>query len=88
MLRAGGAKAVAAELRELDVFPDFADDPSFYVDYDETGRSRSASASRSARPDPAGRARALRTPAGNLAKTAGTARTARALRTPTGPKAG
>ena len=37
MLRAGGAKAVAAELRELDVFPDFADDPSFYVDYDEAG---------------------------------------------------
>ncbi len=37
MLRVGGAKTLAAELKELDVFPAFEDDPSFYVDYDETG---------------------------------------------------
>jgi sulfite reductase beta subunit-like hemoprotein len=35
--RAGGAKAIAAELKELDVFPAPEDDPDFYVDYDETG---------------------------------------------------
>jgi hypothetical protein len=35
--RVGGAKAVAADLKELDEFPlpDVA--PEFYVDYDETG---------------------------------------------------
>jgi sulfite reductase beta subunit-like hemoprotein len=35
--RAGGAKAIAAELKELDVFPAPEDGPDFYVDYDETG---------------------------------------------------
>ncbi|HET8621912.1 MAG TPA: nitrite/sulfite reductase [Acidimicrobiales bacterium] len=35
--RAGGAKAIAAELKELDVFPAPEDGPEFYVDYDETG---------------------------------------------------
>ena len=37
LTRIGGPKAVAAELKELDAFPDFEEDPSFYVDYDETG---------------------------------------------------
>ncbi len=37
MLRSGGAKALAGELKHLDSFPAFAEDPSFYVDYDETG---------------------------------------------------
>ena len=37
MDRAGGAKAIAAELKELDVFPTPEDGPEFYVDYDETG---------------------------------------------------
>jgi sulfite reductase beta subunit-like hemoprotein len=37
MDRAGGAKAVAAELKELDEFPPPEDGPEFYVDYDETG---------------------------------------------------
>jgi sulfite reductase (ferredoxin) len=35
--RAGGAKAVAADLKELDVFPTPDEAPDFYVDYDETG---------------------------------------------------
>ena len=35
--RAGGARELAAELKDLDSFPDHADDPSFYIDYDETG---------------------------------------------------
>jgi sulfite reductase (ferredoxin) len=37
MDRAGGAKAIAAELKELDEFPTPEDGPGFYVDYDETG---------------------------------------------------
>jgi sulfite reductase beta subunit-like hemoprotein len=37
MERAGGAKSIAAELKELDVFPTPEDGPEFYVDYDETG---------------------------------------------------
>jgi sulfite reductase (ferredoxin) len=37
MERAGGAKSIAAELKELDVFPMPEDGPEFYVDYDETG---------------------------------------------------
>ena len=37
MDRAGGAKAIAAELKELDQFPLPEDGPEFYVDYDETG---------------------------------------------------
>ena len=37
MLRAGGARALAAELKDLDEFPDYDDDPTFYVDYGETG---------------------------------------------------
>jgi sulfite reductase (ferredoxin) len=35
--RAGGAKALAAELKELDHFPLPDEAPEFYVDYDETG---------------------------------------------------
>jgi sulfite reductase (ferredoxin) len=35
--RAGGASAVAAGLQDLDHFPTFEQDPSFYADYDETG---------------------------------------------------
>jgi sulfite reductase beta subunit-like hemoprotein len=35
--RAGGAKAVGAELKHLDVFPTPDDGPEFYVDYGETG---------------------------------------------------
>ena len=37
MDRAGGAKAIAADLKELDEFPTPDDGPDFYVDYDETG---------------------------------------------------
>jgi sulfite reductase (ferredoxin) len=37
MDRAGGAKALAAELKELDHFPLPDEVPDFYVDYDETG---------------------------------------------------
>ena len=37
LTRAGGPKAIAGYLKELDTFPDFEEDPSFYVDYDETG---------------------------------------------------
>ncbi len=35
--RAGGTKAVAEELKDLDVFPTPDEAPDFYVDYDETG---------------------------------------------------
>jgi sulfite reductase beta subunit-like hemoprotein len=35
--RSGGAKAIAAELKELDVFPTPEEGPEFYVDYGETG---------------------------------------------------
>ncbi|HEX6424891.1 MAG TPA: nitrite/sulfite reductase [Acidimicrobiales bacterium] len=37
MDRAGGAKALAGELRDLDHFPTPDEAPDFYVDYDETG---------------------------------------------------
>ena len=35
--RSGGAAGVAADLKELDHFPAFEDDPDFYVDFGETG---------------------------------------------------
>lgn len=35
--RSGGAGAIGDELRDLDVFPSFDDDPDFYVDFGETG---------------------------------------------------
>jgi len=35
--RSGGAAGVGATLKDLDAFPDPEDDPSFYVDFDETG---------------------------------------------------
>jgi len=35
--RVGGAKAVGAELKELDRFPTPEEGPDFFVDYDETG---------------------------------------------------
>ena len=35
--RAGGAKAVGDTLADLDVFPDPEQDPSFFIDFDETG---------------------------------------------------
>jgi len=37
MERVGGVKEVAATLMDLDEFPDFDDDPSYYVDFDEAG---------------------------------------------------
>jgi len=37
MDRCGGAKAIAAELKDLDDFPLPEEAPDFYVDYDETG---------------------------------------------------
>ena len=37
MQRAGGARSVAQGLKDLDAFPAYEDDPSFYVDFDETG---------------------------------------------------
>jgi sulfite reductase beta subunit-like hemoprotein len=37
MDRSGGAKGVAEELKKFDEFPTPEEDPSFYVDYDETG---------------------------------------------------
>jgi sulfite reductase beta subunit-like hemoprotein len=37
MDRAGGVKAVAEGLKDLDVFPTFEENPDFYVDYGETG---------------------------------------------------
>ncbi|MCU1453925.1 MAG: sulfite reductase, beta subunit (hemoprotein) [Acidimicrobiales bacterium] len=35
--RSGGVKAIAADLKELDVFPEPSEAPEFYVDYSETG---------------------------------------------------
>jgi sulfite reductase (ferredoxin) len=35
--RAGGAKIIAAELKDLDQFPTPEEGPEFFVDYDETG---------------------------------------------------
>ncbi|MDP9071200.1 MAG: nitrite/sulfite reductase [Actinomycetota bacterium] len=35
--RCGGAAAVGAELKDLDVFPPPEENPDFYVDFDETG---------------------------------------------------
>ena len=35
--RVGGPAAVAAELKQLDQFPAFEDDPNYYIDYGETG---------------------------------------------------
>jgi sulfite reductase beta subunit-like hemoprotein len=35
--RVGGAKTLAAELKHLDEFPTPEQDPSFYIDFDETG---------------------------------------------------
>ncbi len=35
--RSGGAKAVAADLKELDSFPTPEEGPEYYVDYGETG---------------------------------------------------
>jgi hypothetical protein len=37
MERSGGAKAIGAELKELDQFPTPDEDPSYYIDYGETG---------------------------------------------------
>jgi hypothetical protein len=37
MDRSGGAKAIGAELKELDEFPLPSEGPEFYVDYGETG---------------------------------------------------
>jgi sulfite reductase beta subunit-like hemoprotein len=37
MDRAGGAKAIGTELKELDVVPTPEEGPDYYVDYDETG---------------------------------------------------
>jgi sulfite reductase beta subunit-like hemoprotein len=37
MDRAGGAKSIAEELKDLDEFPTPEDAPEYYVDYDETG---------------------------------------------------
>jgi sulfite reductase beta subunit-like hemoprotein len=37
MERSGGASEIAASLKDLDQFPAFEDDESFYVDYGETG---------------------------------------------------
>ena len=37
MDRAGGAKVIADDLRDLDEFPTPDDGPDYYVDYDETG---------------------------------------------------
>jgi sulfite reductase beta subunit-like hemoprotein len=35
--RSGGPKAIAAELKDLDVFPTPEERPDFYIDFDETG---------------------------------------------------
>jgi sulfite reductase (ferredoxin) len=37
MERAGGAKTIAADLKQLDEFPTPEEGPEYYVDYDETG---------------------------------------------------
>jgi hypothetical protein len=35
--RAGGAKALAAELKDLDDWPTPEERPDYYIDFDETG---------------------------------------------------
>jgi sulfite reductase (ferredoxin) len=35
--RSGGASAIGRELRELDAFPAFEEDPDFFIDFGETG---------------------------------------------------
>ncbi len=35
--RVGGARELAVELKDLDRFPAYGEDPDFYVDFDETG---------------------------------------------------
>ncbi|MDG2028112.1 MAG: nitrite/sulfite reductase [Acidimicrobiales bacterium] len=35
--RSGGAAAIGATLKDLDEFPEYDEDPDFYVDFDETG---------------------------------------------------
>ena len=35
--RSGGAAALGQSLKELDVFPNFEENPDFYIDYGETG---------------------------------------------------
>ena len=40
--RSGGAATVGTTLKDLDVFPTPEEDPSFYVDFDETGPYESA----------------------------------------------
>jgi sulfite reductase (ferredoxin) len=37
LVRAGGARGVAADLSDLDAFPDPEVEPDYYVDFDETG---------------------------------------------------
>jgi sulfite reductase (ferredoxin) len=37
MDRSGGVKVIAEDLKDLDVFPTFEENPDFYVDYGETG---------------------------------------------------
>jgi sulfite reductase beta subunit-like hemoprotein len=37
LARSGGAKAVGAELADLDEWPDAQERPDYYIDYDETG---------------------------------------------------
>ena len=37
MDRAGGAKAIAERIKDLDTFPTPEDGPEFYIDYGETG---------------------------------------------------
>ncbi len=37
LARSGGADVVGGELQDLDHFPPFEEDPSYYVDYDEQG---------------------------------------------------
>jgi hypothetical protein len=37
MDRSGGASAIGAALKDLDVFPTYEENPDFYVDYGETG---------------------------------------------------
>ena len=37
LLRVGGARELAAGLKDLDAFPDYEEDPSFYIDFDEAG---------------------------------------------------
>ncbi len=49
MDRVGGANAIAGGAKDLDDFPPPAENPDFYIDWDETRRSPSNSAHRSAR---------------------------------------